>query len=293
MACPKVLGQVVVDVMSYVLAILPTVLLNSFQKPFQRGFFCGDGSISYPYKADIVSGRALMGSVLFIPAAVIAVVETIRYILKRRTSSKSTTSVSYRISSKCSIPIVLVRFYKVFGVFLFGAAVTMALTDVGKYTTGRLRPHFLSVCQPNQLALQNCTSSVYIEDIICTRKSDWKLHNARLSFPSGHASIAVYTATFLVLYLQKRVTWKFTRLAKPCLQVMLALTGIFVALSRISDYMHHWSDVLAGAILGCFVGVLMELYVSRRTKEAKSKQEMKLLYHVVNPGDGPTTDAQF
>lgn len=293
MACPKLLGQIVVDVMSYVLAMLPTILLNYFRKPFQRGFFCNDGSISFPYKANIVSGGALMSGLLFIPSAVIAVVETIHYILKRM-SSKSTTSISYKVSSNCSIPTVFVRFYKVFGVFLFGAAVTMALTDVGKYTTGRLRPHFLSVCQPNQMALLNCTSSTYIEDNICTRKSDWKMANARLSFPSGHASLAIYTATFLILYLHERVTWKFSRLAKPCLQIILALTGIFVALSRISDYMHHWSDVLAGSILGCFVGVLMELHVSRRTKEAKSKaQEMKLPYNVVHPVDGPSMDMQF
>jgi len=39
--------------------------------------------------------------------------------------------------------------YKILIPFMFGAAVTQLTTDIAKYTVGRLRPHFLTVCMPN------------------------------------------------------------------------------------------------------------------------------------------------
>jgi len=37
------------------------------------------------------------------------------------------------------------------GVFLYslGAISTLLITEIGKHTIGRLRPHFISVCKPN------------------------------------------------------------------------------------------------------------------------------------------------
>jgi hypothetical protein len=44
----------------------------------------------------------------------------------------------------------------------------------------------------------------------CTGKDFAKIKEARLSFPSGHASFSTYTMLFLVLYLEARlVTLKF------------------------------------------------------------------------------------
>jgi hypothetical protein len=37
----------------------------------------------------------------------------------------------------------------VYGIFLFGLAVTLSITEVGKLTIGRLRPHFFDVCRPD------------------------------------------------------------------------------------------------------------------------------------------------
>ncbi|KAA0201153.1 hypothetical protein HAZT_HAZT003356 [Hyalella azteca] len=39
--------------------------------------------------------------------------------------------------------------YNNVGCFLFGCAVSQLLTDVAKYSIGRLRPHFLSICNPD------------------------------------------------------------------------------------------------------------------------------------------------
>lgn len=55
--------------------------------------------------------------------------------------------------------------YQCLGAFLFGAAVTQLTTDIAKYSLGRLRPHFLTVCKPD---VTNCTALTgYIENPVC------------------------------------------------------------------------------------------------------------------------------
>lgn len=52
-----------------------------------------------------------------------------------------------------------------------------------------------------------------------------------------------------------RADW--ARLLRPTLQFGLVATSIYVGLSRVSDYKHHWSDVLTGLIQGAVVAVLV------------------------------------
>lgn len=56
--------------------------------------------------------------------------------------------------------------YKSVGSFVFGAALSQSLTDIAKYSVGRLRPHFLTVCKPDW-SLIDCSSG-YIENVTCT-----------------------------------------------------------------------------------------------------------------------------
>ena len=59
----------------------------------------------------------------------------------------------------------------------------------------------------------------------------------------------------LQLYLQRRLKSKST-LAKPILQFSLIAVAWFVALSRVMNNKHHWSDVLAGMLLGSTVAII-------------------------------------
>lgn len=52
-----------------------------------------------------------------------------------------------------------------------------------------------------------------------------------------------------------RADW--ARLVRPTLQFGLVATAIYVGLSRVSDYKHHWGDVLTGLIQGALVAVLV------------------------------------
>lgn len=72
-----------------------------------------------------------------------------------------------RIKSKSSFGIYVSCVYKAIGTFLFGAAMSQSLTDIAKYSIGRLRPHFLDVCKPDWKQI-NCSSGVYIKNFTCT-----------------------------------------------------------------------------------------------------------------------------
>lgn len=59
----------------------------------------------------------------------------------------------------------------------------------------------------------------------------------------------------LQFYAQARLKARWARLFRPTLQFFLVATAVYVGLSRVSDYKHHWSDVLMGLLLGGSVGI--------------------------------------
>lgn len=77
----------------------------------------------------------------------------------------------------------------------------------------------------------------------------------RLSFPSGHASSSAYAAVFIVLYMQYAIRTASFQLSKVFVQFVFICLAVACSLSRISDYFHHWSDVLAGFLIGMFSAI--------------------------------------
>ncbi|XP_017558232.1 phospholipid phosphatase 1 [Pygocentrus nattereri] len=235
---------VILDVTCVVFAGLPFAILNLQHSPFKRGFFCSDDTIKYPFKEDTISYQLLMGIMIPFVLFVIVFGECLSIYLRSRSSFLND---------------YVACIYKSVGSFVFGAAVSQSLTDIAKYTIGRLRPHFLTVCKPNW-GLVDCKSG-YIEKFSCT--GDKTLVNeGRLSFYSGHSSFSMYCMLFLALYMQSRMKGQWARLLRPTLQFFLIAASLYVGLSRVSDYKHHWSDVLTGFIQGAIVALFAVFCVS-------------------------------
>lgn len=65
------------------------------------------------------------------------------------------------------------------------------------------------------------------------------------------------------LYLQARLQAEWARLLRPTIQFFLIVATVFTGLSRVSDYKHHWSDVLVGLLQGALMAILVVSDVSR------------------------------
>lgn len=56
--------------------------------------------------------------------------------------------------------------------------------------------------------------------------------------------------------MQARLVAKWARLLRPTIQFFLVAFAVYVGYTRVSDYKHHWSDVLVGLLQGALVAVL-------------------------------------
>uniref|UniRef100_M3YFF4 Phospholipid phosphatase 2 n=2 Tax=Mustela putorius furo TaxID=9669 RepID=M3YFF4_MUSPF len=227
-------------------ASLPFAILTLVSAPYKRGFYCGDDSIQYPYRPDTITHGLMAG--VTITATVIVVSAGEAYLV-----------YTDRLHSHSDFNTYVAAIYKVLGTFLFGAAVSQSLTDLAKYTVGRLRPNFLAVCDPDWSRV-NC--SVYVQAEKVCRGSPANITESRLSFYSGHSSFGMYCMLFLALYVQARLCWKWARLLRPTVQFFLLAFALYVGYTRVSDHKHHWSDVLAGLLQGALVAGLTVRYVS-------------------------------
>ncbi|KAH8261142.1 hypothetical protein KR044_003933 [Drosophila immigrans] len=211
-----------------------------------RGFFCDDETLMYPYRENTVSPSLLHWISFHLPLAALVILESYR--CWRRVAGGVSTWLQYW-------PV-----YNTLRWFLFGHAAESLIKDMAKQLIGRLRPHFFAVCRPKLADGGFCTDEahrqggVYHTDYTCesTDATPQMLRDVHVSFPSGHSSMVFYGLVFMALHLQT-LRLPLSTMLRPLCQLMCVGLATFVGLSRVMDYKHHWSDVVAGSLLGASV----------------------------------------
>jgi len=270
--CQEVVIKASFQITCMLLLVMPMAYIYVFTanfEPFHRGFFCGDQALKHPYLEQSVPITLCITIWALASIICIVLVETLRVIAEKGRDKPILRSRT---------PWIAVELYRHFGYYALGAVSCLLFTEIAKYTIGRLRPHFLTICAPeySDELCKDGSSLLYekfvVEDEneICkglvenggtyTKK---QLHEARLSFLSGHSSFSFFCATFLVVYLQSRlanfprsdiffinITFRTLKVARPFIQFALIILAFWISLTRISDYFHHPYDVATGALVG-------------------------------------------
>ncbi|KAK6322917.1 hypothetical protein J4Q44_G00077090 [Coregonus suidteri] len=104
----------------------------------------------------------------------------------------------------------------------------------------------------------------------CLRQTSFPVvvEKARRSFPSKDASLSVYSAVYVTMYITSTIKTKSSRLAKPVLCLGILCTAFLTGLNRVSEYRNHCSDVIAGFILGSSVALFLGICVVNNFKGA-------------------------
>ncbi|KAJ3523864.1 hypothetical protein NMY22_g11249 [Coprinellus aureogranulatus] len=146
------------------------------------------------------------------------------------------------------------------------SVVTAAFLQVViKALIGGLRPHFYSVCEPDldiahqALAQASSTNLIPMFDRSICRGNKQHIDDALESMPSGHSAAAWAGLFFLALYFNAQLKvisahnpayWKMIIFFMPILGACL-LSGYLV-----TDGHHHFSDILAGGLIGIFTALV-------------------------------------
>ena len=125
------------------------------------------------------------------------------------------------------------------------------------------------------------------ENFTCNTNGDEdyekEISDAQKSFFSGHSSFSFYCATFLVIFLHARLAEKYKpekhgrqtqkanywarltfrglRILRPYIQFGIFLLAFFISLTRITDYKHHPTDVITGALIGVIYALILIVFV--------------------------------
>lgn len=234
--------KVVGDIFLVLVAFVPTIYLEVYGTPAKGDFSCSDVSIQHTFNGETYPCWTLL---------VIAFPVPIVFILLTETITKGSR-------------------YRTLTTYLFGLFTSVSLMEVLKFTVGRPRPVFMEWCDPRFEDQTDCGNSTN-QDLF---KTDYWCENTKhasrafrtvqstLSFPSGHASISVYALTYLALYLHFRMSSQTSLLFRHFLQVVCVTLAASISVSRVTDHMHFWSDVVVGILIGVSFAVWIVFCVS-------------------------------
>nr|XP_009920306.1 PREDICTED: lipid phosphate phosphatase-related protein type 5-like [Haliaeetus albicilla] len=173
----------------------------------------------------------------------------------------------------CYINPLVRRTIRFLGIYAFGLFATDIFVNAGQVVTGNLAPHFLALCKPNYTALGCKQYTQFISSVhACTGNPDL-IMKARKTFPSKEAALSVYAAMYLAMYITNTVKARGTRLAKPVLCLGLMCLAFLTGINRVAEYRNHWSDVIAGFIIGISIAVFLVVCVVNNFRGRQPEHE--------------------
>ncbi|XP_076267275.1 phospholipid phosphatase 1-like [Rhynchophorus ferrugineus] len=211
------------------------------------GFFCNDPLFSHKYNGDTVSATVLGIGIGTLPFFVYFSIEFTR--------QEQWTEI-FTLPS-------FFNFYVYAKEFIIGLVTVGGFTEIAKTIVGEHRPHFFDTCRPDTNL--NCTNGTYVHTYTCTNTnvSQLEMIDASRSFPSGHSSMAWFTAIFCSYVVHRRLSSHVSGTAIKVLMVGMCLTfGLTCSLTRITDRRHHWWDVL----IGTMIGLIGAAYIIQKTQ---------------------------
>ncbi|CAN0219410.1 unnamed protein product [Lampetra planeri] len=255
-----------------------------------QGFFCFAPELSKPYPGPEERSKIppvlIYSLTAGLPVLLILVGEVTNHFVDYVNKDHSTRERTILTGDCCYINPLLRRLVRFTGVFAFGYFATDIFVNVGQVVTGSPVPHFLSVCRPNYTALGCGAGAVAggggagagggavamaavvavgggnggvgvatarfvagAEDGACTGDGPL-VQQARRSFPSKDAALAMYAALYVTMYVTSTVRARSTRLAKPVLCLAVLCLACVAGVNRVTEFRNHWGDVLAGFTVG-------------------------------------------
>ena len=155
-----------------------------------------------------------------------------------------------------------VRKERAIGGLCASVGLTWVITCAMKNIIGNIRPDFVARCWPDgkvvwtSIGVPNCSGN------------DEDVQQGRRSFPSGHTSMSFSGLVYCSLYLaawfkigrEERAFGRWEAIWKLVVVLGPTFLAMFVGLTRIADYWHHWEDVLVGATLGTAFAYVSWIY---------------------------------
>lgn len=242
--------------------------------PYDRGFYCNDESIRFPLKDDTIP--IWLAGAYGAGFAIVAVILSELYINRQCCVAEDQFKLRQTRWVLNTLNGCLL--------YSLGAMCTMLITEIGKRSIGRLRPHFIDACKPDWDKIECFTkidgvdvpNYIYMTPEICTGDPDL-IREARVSFPSGHSSFTVFSMVFVIIYIEARFSpISRMRFLKTLVQLFCFILAWHTCMSRVSDYKHHHTDVIAGAVIGLSVALFITLVTGRQIWNfSKIKEEQK------------------
>ncbi|XP_052451446.1 phospholipid phosphatase-related protein type 5-like isoform X1 [Carassius gibelio] len=235
-----------------------------------QGFFCYEIAYTKPYlgpeDTSAIPPALLYAVVSGVPTLLITVTETVLFLIQYTSKDLDSREKTMVTGDCCYLNPLVRRTFRFLGVYMFGLFTTDIFVNAGQVVTGNLAPHFLTVCKPNYTALGCQQALRYIShQEACTGNED-DILRARKTFPSKEAALSVYAAVYMAMYITFTVRAKGTRLAKPVMSLGLMCLAFLTGINRVAEYRNHWSDVIAGFIIGVAIATFLVVCVVHNFK---------------------------